>query len=270
MAHTASKAPQQYVWRKSWGPRASGFHSNMTYFSSYLLAAQPPAVSPKARGRTSSLHTAPTLRWELGQAGGRRESKSPRCEGRGPGGRPREEGGMRWRQAVCTGALATAVASRVVSAKLSLVQSCIGRWVYLSSVMSKSLYFGSVLKIGREFTLKICWLPPPCLESAPSWSGLLFLCPGSSRHLMLQPSPSPRWWRWSLQVCKDSERRSFKPRRGCLCISTRNCFFSPFFLFSYEFAGVRGGIFFLQMFPSLCLYTVKYTSAAITVEHFQN
>lgn len=151
MAHTASKAPQWYLWK-----RVEVFTS---VFFLCLLAAQSQAVSSKAWVRTSALCSAPVLRWELRQKGwgGRvrdptaREDTAAGCLG---------SGGRCWRKA--TGGLAMAVTSRVVSVKLSLVQPCVGRWIYLSLVMSKTRYTLAVFwKQARRWYLKSvgCTLP---------------------------------------------------------------------------------------------------------------
>lgn len=82
--------------KKSWGPHISGFHTNPMFFLFCLLAAQPQAVSPKARARTSPLHTTPVQRWELRKAGGRWESEGHLCQAwhssRVPGRQPQGRG----------------------------------------------------------------------------------------------------------------------------------------------------------------------------------
>lgn len=127
--------------KKSWGPHISGFHTNPMFFLSCLLAAQPQAVSPTARARTSPLHTTPVWRWELRQAGGRGTPLPSLAQQQGawetaPGKRVECAG----ERLSATGCLAMAVTSRVVSVRLSLVQPCVGRWVYMTLGMSKTQY----------------------------------------------------------------------------------------------------------------------------------
>lgn len=126
----------------------------LTLCSSYHVSWQP-SHRQSHRRHEQELHPCILpLYWDgssgrLGEGGRVRDpTAKPGTAARCLGDSPRKDGGMCWRKAGCHVpahcGLAMAMTSRVVSVKLSLVQPCIGRWVYLSLVMSKTQYILAV------------------------------------------------------------------------------------------------------------------------------